>query len=247
MNQILHDWKSAKGEVLGNSLLLSCIEMYAAEGCPDPCWADEVCTWTRSCDTTTGQSIQPEATSLGLKCSHTVVCIVSLCKLIMNTAQWNDIRDTFITMSFKSNFLSALFSHRQCNYRVKENRGKKKIIQIWSFPDETTKINEPVYPLQRCKEIYLGVNSCISASLQMHGRSKINSTKVWFSNMRFVTDDIQSHCLVLTWEAGIVAYPALLCLTNPATTIPHITAYPCFVQKCKDGVTTLTVLKLAAL
>lgn len=245
MNQILHDWKAAKGEVLGNSLLLSCIEMYAAAGSPALYGADEVCTWIRfpwhhhgtvhtTWSHTPGPAVLPNRG------------IVSHSKLIINTAQQSDIRDTFITMSFKSNFLSALFSHRQCNYGVKENRGKKNNPDL-ILPRWNDKINEPVYPLQRCKGIYLGVNSCISASLQMHRRSKINSIKVWFSNRRFRNDDIQSHCLVLTWKAGTVAYPALLCKTNPATTIPHITAYPRFVQKCKDRVTILTLLKQAAL
>lgn len=59
-------------------------------------------------------------------CSRAAARVFSHSKLIINTTQLSDIRDTFITMSFRSNFLSALFSHRQCNYQVKENRKKKK-------------------------------------------------------------------------------------------------------------------------
>lgn len=64
-------------------------------------------------------------------CSRAAARVFSHSELIINTTQLSDIRDTFITVSFRSNFLSALFSHRQCNYRVKENRKKKKK----KFPD----------------------------------------------------------------------------------------------------------------
>lgn len=57
-------------------------------------------------------------------CSRAVARVFFHSELIINTTQLSDIRDTFITMSFRSNFLSALFSHRHCNYQVKENTEK---------------------------------------------------------------------------------------------------------------------------
>lgn len=108
-------------------------------------------------------------------CSRTAARVFFHPQLIINTTQLSDIRDTFITMSFRSNFLSALFSHRQCNYQVKENRGKKNKFPDLIFPRWNDKITEAVHTLQFCKEIYLRVNSCISASLQVKGHSEINS------------------------------------------------------------------------
>lgn len=76
-----------------------------------------------------------------------------------------------------------------------------------------------MYTLQFCKEIYLRVNSCISASLQVKGHGEINSRYSLAAGGFYV---IILKPFVPTWKAGIVNFLAMFCKTNPAT-IPGIT------------------------
>jgi len=95
--------------------------------------------------------------------SRAVARVFSCSELMINTTQLSDVRDTFITMSFRSNFLSALFSHRRCNYRVKENRRKKtkkeSSFQICSVPDEMAKLMNQCILFGDVRRYTLGVTA----------------------------------------------------------------------------------------
>lgn len=145
-------------------------------------------------------------------------------ELIINTTQLSDIRDTFITMSFRSNFLSALFSHRQCNYQVKENRGKKKSFQTWSFPDEMTKLLSQCILFRSVRRYTLGLTAAFQQVFKW--RDTVKSTPI--GTYSLAAGDfcvIILKLFVSTWKAGTLASLAVFCKTHPAT-IPGITDCP---------------------
>lgn len=113
-------------------------------------------------------------------CSRAAARVFSRSELIINTTQLSDIRDTFITMSFRSNFLSALFSHRRCNYQVKENRRKKeKSFQIWSFPDEMAKLMNQCRLFRDVRRYTLGLTAAFQQVFKW--RERVKSTPYWYS------------------------------------------------------------------
>lgn len=79
---------------------------------------------------------------------------------------------------------------------TKLKRTQKKTPQFPDliFPRWNDKITEPVYTLQICKEIYLRVNSCISASLQVKEHSEINSIEAQLGSSRFLHDYTEAVC-----------------------------------------------------
>lgn len=109
-------------------------------------------------------------------CSRAAARVFFHSVLIINTTQLSDIRDTFITMSFRSNFLSALFSHRQCNYQVKESTEKKKktSFQTWSFPDEMTKLLNQCILFRSVRRYTLGLTAAFQQVFKW--RNTVKST-----------------------------------------------------------------------
>lgn len=165
-------------------------------------------------------------------CSHTAARVFFHPQLIINTTQLSDIRDTFITMSFRSNFLSALFSHRQCNYQVKENRGKKISFQTWSFPDEMTKLLKQCILFSSVRRYTLGLTAAFQQVFKW--RDTVKSTPYRCSLAAGDFYMIILKLFVPTWKAGIVNFLAMFCKTNPA--IPGIDCSVPYREKKKKEV-----------